>query len=168
VIAQIATPEILYRQPVDAALARFVGEAVILEGTVRGGVAACALGRLSIAHPAADGPASVMVRPEQIRFLARPNADTPRAKVLAVTFYGHDASVLLELETRAQRVVSRVPGYRAPKPGEDVRLTVEGTVMAYPQAEGDAAFVNSDLCEIAQFPKEPTSAEAFKIKEDLP
>ena len=57
VIAQIATPEILYRQPVDAAMARFVGEAVILEGMVRGGVANCALGRLSIAHPAPDEPA---------------------------------------------------------------------------------------------------------------
>ena len=36
VLAQIATPEILYRQPVDLAMARFVGEAVILPGTVKG------------------------------------------------------------------------------------------------------------------------------------
>jgi iron(III) transport system ATP-binding protein len=168
VIAQIATPEILYRQPVDAAMARFVGEAVILEGMVRGGVANCALGRLSIAHPAPDEPAIVMVRPEQIRFVTRQNADTPRAKVLAVTFYGHDASVLLELEAHAQRAVSRVAGYRAPKPGEDVHLSVEGTVMAYPQAESDAAFVNHDPCEITQFAEEPASAAAFKIKEHLP
>ena len=34
VVAQIATPEMLYRQPVDVAMARFVGEAVILRGTV--------------------------------------------------------------------------------------------------------------------------------------
>ena len=36
VLAQIATPEMLYRQPVDVAMARFVGEAVILPGTVSG------------------------------------------------------------------------------------------------------------------------------------
>ena len=44
-----------------------------------------------------------MVRPEQIRFLSKPDADAPRAKVMTVTFYGHDASVLLELEALATR-----------------------------------------------------------------
>jgi iron(III) transport system ATP-binding protein len=168
VFAQIASPEVLYRQPVDIAMARFVGEAVILPGTVKGGVAICPLGPLPVVISAAEGPASVMVRPEQIRFVAGPNADAPRAKVLAVTFYGRDASVLLELEARAQRVMSLVPGYRAPRPGEDVHLSVEGTVMAYPQSENGAAFVNTDPRETAQFPKEPTSAKAFKIKEHLP
>jgi iron(III) transport system ATP-binding protein len=165
--AQIATPEALYRQPVDAPMAQFVGEAVILPGAVVGGVATCALGRLPIARPAPEGPASVMVRPEQIRFLSKPNADAPRAKVVAVTFYGHDASVLLALEASAQKVTGRVPGYRAPRPGEDVHLSVEGAVMAYPQAEGDAAFAHSDPRKIAQFPMEPLSAQALGIKEHL-
>ncbi len=168
VFAQIATPEILYRQPVDIAMARFVGEAVILQGTVKGGVAICALGRLSIALPAPDGPVSVMVRPEQIRFLAGPSADTPWARVLAVTFYGRDASVLLELEARAERVTSLVPGYRAPRPGEEVWLSVEGAVMAYRQAEGETALANSDPREIAQFRQKSLSAAAFEIKEHLP
>jgi len=168
VFAQIATPEILYRQPVDIAMARFVGEAVILPGTVRGGVAICALGPLPVALPAADGPASVMVRPEQIRFLARSNSDAPRAKVLAVSFYGHDASVLLELEARAQRVMSLVPGFRAPRPGEDVYLSVEGAVMAYPQAQGGAAFLNPNPREIAQFRNESMNAAAFAIEEHPP
>ena len=35
-LAQIATPEMLYRQPVDAAMARFVGEAVLLPGDGQG------------------------------------------------------------------------------------------------------------------------------------
>jgi len=166
--AQIAAPEVLYRQPVDIAMAQFVGEAAILPGTVKGGVAICALGPLPVALSAADGPASVMVRPEQIRFLARPSAETPQARVLAVTFYGHDASVLLELEARSQKVVSLVPGYRAPRPGDDVYLSVEGTVMAYPRAESGSAFPNHNPREIAQFPKELTSAKALGIKEDLP
>ena len=101
VVAQIATPEMLYRQPVDVAMARFVGEAVILRGTVLAGEATCALGRLPLARPAPDGPADVMVRPEQIRFSATPNAETPRGLVLAVTYYGQDASVRLALAGRA-------------------------------------------------------------------
>jgi iron(III) transport system ATP-binding protein len=166
-IAQIATPEILYRQPVDAAMARFVGEAVILPGTVKGSMAICALGRLPAARPAPDGSASVMVRPEQIRFLSKPGADTPRAKVLAVTFYGHDASVLLELEAPATKVVSLVPGYSAPRLGDDVWLSVEGAAMAYPDAGQDIARVASSS-RSARLPKERKSAEAFEIKEHLP
>jgi iron(III) transport system ATP-binding protein len=46
VMAQVASPEDLYRRPVDARLAQFVGAAVILEGTVEDGVVECILGRL--------------------------------------------------------------------------------------------------------------------------
>jgi iron(III) transport system ATP-binding protein len=168
VFAQIAAPEILYRQPVDIAMARFVGEAVILPGTVRGGVAICALGRLPVTHAAVDGPASVMVRPEQIRFLSKINADAPRAKVTGITFYGHDASVLLELEACAQRVVSLVPGYRAPMAGEEVHLSVEGPVTAYPRADEEAASGEPSPPWAAQFPIEPLGVPELGIKENLP
>jgi iron(III) transport system ATP-binding protein len=168
VLAQIATPEILYRQPVDIAMARFVGEAAILPGAVRGGAALCALGRLPLARPAPDGSASVMIRPEQIRFLSRPGADTPRAKVLAVTFYGHDANVLLELDARATKVMSLVPGYRSPRPGDDVWLSVEGAVMAYPRSDQDTARVEPSPSGSAQFPIESLNVAAFEMKEHLP
>lgn len=167
VLGQIAAPETLYRQPVDIAMARFVGEAVILPGTVTGGVAICALGRLPVARLVPDGSANVMVRPEQIRFLSKPDAEAPRARVLAVTFYGHDASVLLELEARATQVMSLVPGYRAPRSGDDVWLAVEGAVMAYPRADQDAAGVAASRSTPAQPPIESLSAAAPGIKEDL-
>ena len=167
VIAQMATPEILYRQPVDAAMARFVGEAVILPGTVREGVAICALGRLPVALPMPDGLVDVMARPEQIRFLSKPDADAPRAKVMTVTFYGHDASVLLELEVLATKVMSLVPGYRAPRPGDDVWLSVEGAVMAYPRADKETARVEPSEPGGAQLPTKSLSVAALGIKEDL-
>ena len=47
-LIQVATPEILYRRPVDAELARFVGEAVLLPGVASGGRVACALGELTL------------------------------------------------------------------------------------------------------------------------
>jgi iron(III) transport system ATP-binding protein len=167
VLAQIATPEILYRQPVDIAMARFVGEAVVLPATVKGGVANCALGHLPVARPTLDGSSSVMVRPEQIRFLAKPDADAPRATVLSVTFYGHDASVLLELEAGATRIMSRVPGYRAPQPGDDVWLSVEGAVMAYPHGDEDVARFERSAPRRAQLPTKPLSFAALGIKENL-
>ena len=145
VVAQIATPEMLYRQPVDVAMARFVGEAVILRGTVLEGRATCALGRLPLARPAPDGPADVMVRPEQIRFVATPGAETPRARILAVTYFGQDASVCLALAGRPETIASRVPGHRAPRPGDEVRLSVEGAVMAYPRAASEAGPVELGL-----------------------
>ena len=106
VLAQVAPPEHLYRQPVDAALAQFVGEAALLPGVVAGGFATCALGRLELARAAPDGPADVMVRPEQIRFEPGSRPGAAQAQVLAVTYYGHDASVAVALDAGAERVTS--------------------------------------------------------------
>jgi iron(III) transport system ATP-binding protein len=167
VLAQIATPEVLYGQPIDAAMARFVGEAVILPGTVSRGVAKCALGLLPIAGVALDGVADVMVRPEQIRLVSGTNAEAPRAKVLSVTFHGRDASVLLALEGAALTVASRVPGHRAPQPGEEVRLSVEGAVMAYPRAPSDAEPGRIAPGIVMQFPTTTMSVPALAIKENL-
>jgi iron(III) transport system ATP-binding protein len=130
-LVQVATPEILYRSPVDAELAQFVGEAVLLPGAVEGGYVTCALGRLPLADRVPDGIADVMVRPEQIRLVAHPGAGVAQAEVLAVTYYGHDASVLLSLGGVAGTISARVSGHMAPQPGAEVGLNVEGTVMAY-------------------------------------
>jgi iron(III) transport system ATP-binding protein len=167
VVAQIATPETLYRQPIDVAMARFVGEAVILPGTVKGGAAMCALGRLPLARPAPDGPADVMVRPEQIRFVTTPSAETPRALVVGVTYFGHDASVRLALAAGPE-IVSRVPGQRAPKRGDQVCLTVEGAAIAYPHAASDAGLGSADPRSAARLSANPMSVAALGIEENLP
>jgi iron(III) transport system ATP-binding protein len=166
-VAQIATPETLYRQPVDTAMAQFVGEAVILSGNVRGGMAVCVLGRLPLARPAPEGPADVMVRPEQIRFMTSASAEAPRARVVAVTFYGHDASVRLALAAGSETITSRVPGHRAPKPGDDIRLGVEGAVMTYPRSASNAGGGNSEPL-VARFSASPKSVAALGIEENLP
>ncbi len=138
-LAQVAAPEDLYRRPVDADLAQFVGEAALLPGMAAGQVAVCALGRLPLALPTPDGPVEVMVRPEQIRFDSPTNADAVRARVVAVTWYGHDASVRVSLEAGPGDVTMRVAGHIAPKPGAQVWLSVEGVVMAYPRVGPSAA-----------------------------
>jgi iron(III) transport system ATP-binding protein len=66
-LVQTADPATLYRQPVDAEVAQFVGDAVFLPGRLEGGYVQCLLGRLAVHdRPAGTGPALVMIRPEQI------------------------------------------------------------------------------------------------------
>ena len=165
--AQTAAPEILYRQPIDAEMARFVGEAVILPATIRGGVAGCALGRLPVARLAPNGPADVMIRPEQIRLSPRQDPELARAKVLKVEFYGRDATVSVALDGDLQAVLCRVPGHRAPIPGEVVWLSVEGAVMAYPRLANGAAPTDPKPQRIGRCPEQPVSVTALEIEEDL-
>ena len=52
------------------------------------------------------------------------------ARVLDVSYFGHDALVRLELED-GRIVTARPPGYAAPGAGTAVRLAVRGPVHAF-------------------------------------
>ena len=136
-IVQTAGPEELYRLPADADLARFIGEAVLLPGTARNGSVTCALGQLPVEAPDAEGPVEVLLRPEQIRLLpAEGDGRTTaavKARVRGVVYYGHDASVRLELAEAAgaAELTARIAGYQCPHIGEEVAIAVEGKVVTY-------------------------------------
>jgi iron(III) transport system ATP-binding protein len=136
-VVQVAPPEELYRQPADAEVAAFVGDAVLLPATVRGGRADSVLGALPVAGAPDDGPATVLVRPEQIVLQPTVSGGVPGevvARVVDATFYGHDATVRLRVRnaegehSQSDMLVARTPGYAAPEVGSDVRLTVQGSV----------------------------------------
>jgi iron(III) transport system ATP-binding protein len=131
-LVQVANPVTLYRRPADPELAQFVGEAVLLPGVARHGSVRCLLGELRLAPGAPDGEVQVMLRPEQIRLTQGPGASGLAAKVVGVTFYGHDASVLLALPTNGLTLIARVAGHQSPEAGDEVGLTVEGDVFAFP------------------------------------
>ena len=139
-LIQTATPETLYRRPVTRELASFVGEAVLLPGMATRDRVSCELGELPLSGPIGQGAVDVMVRPEQIRLLrgeeTRPNgAAAYDAVVTEVIFQGQDAGVALQLRSDARTMVrARVPGYLCPRPGEQVRLAVDGEVTAYARA----------------------------------
>jgi iron(III) transport system ATP-binding protein len=130
VVVQVATPRTLYRQPADLALARFLGEAVLVPGIVLGDAVQCALGVLPVVSACADGPVQVMIRPEQVRLST--SGDGHPAVVRAVAFYGHDCSVTLTGVGLPGRFTALVPGHATPGLGECVGVRVEGAVMAYP------------------------------------
>jgi len=137
-VAQVASPAELYRLPATPELARFVGEAVTLRGVARQGQVKCALGLLQLAQGMPEGPVQVLLRPEQLRLtpLSDLNSATgAQGRVRDVTYYGHDASVTLELlegeSGHPLLLNARVPGHMSPRPGDLLAVSVEGEVIAF-------------------------------------
>ena len=141
----VARPEELYRRPVDAQVAAFLGEANLLPGKVEGGgVVSTCLGRLVLQEGASGGwggpgkPATVLVRPEQIEARTRnavPAGGGIPAHVEERSFFGHDAVLRVRTTSSSEppsALVVRVTGPGAPAPGSDVLLVVRGQVMAWP------------------------------------
>ena len=147
-----ARPEEVYRSPVDADMAEFVGEANLMDGKVVGGAVDTSLGRLVLqdglaaALAAGGNEATVLVRPEQLEVRARttaPASGAIPAKVVERAFFGHDA-VLHVVPDRGdpgeagrRPLLVRVVGPTAAQPGAEVLLTVTGPVMAWPSHRGD-------------------------------
>ncbi|MFC6284999.1 ABC transporter ATP-binding protein [Nocardioides sp. GCM10027113] len=132
-LVQAATPHDLYRTPADPDVARFVGGATVLPALVEGGHASCALGLLPLAEPCPEGPAQVLVRPEQIRLDGHDGAEgATEARVDEISFYGHDAAVRLYLLPDGPAVVARVLGLESPGVGATVKAGVAGRVVAFP------------------------------------
>ena len=135
-LAQVATPPDLYRSPADAQVATFVGRAAVLPGYVTDGIAKCALGTVEVASSGmrggVQGDALVVVRPEQI-MMTPTRSDGISARVVDVTFYGHDTAVHLDLLPAGPSVVARIFGVRVPERGAVVGLEVRGAVTAFPR-----------------------------------
>ncbi len=109
-LAQVDTPDGLYRRPVDPFVADFVGTASWLHCDASGGFAHTPFGRLPLSNTAARSghggssagaghTVNVMLRPEQLR-LAQGSA----AEVELVEFYGHDSMVVANLDGALLRV----------------------------------------------------------------
>jgi iron(III) transport system ATP-binding protein len=136
-LVQVGAPDQLYRFPADVGVATFVGAAVVLPATVAGDLAIGALGTLPVGPGSSQGAAQVLIRPEQLQMLPATASAGPgvRARVLEVSYYGHDAAVRLELVDGA-RVVARVSGSEAPPAGSEVEVVVAGRALVYEQAAG--------------------------------
>jgi iron(III) transport system ATP-binding protein len=129
-LAQVGTPQEVYRAPADLGVAEFVGVAVVVEADVVSGSASCDLGPLCVIAGPVTGPARLLVRPEQIR-VAGPAQAGVEARVVDVSYFGHDAAVRLEVRSSGRQVTARVLGASVPMPGSVVRLSVTGPVAAY-------------------------------------
>ncbi len=132
-VVQAAAPEPLYHAPADLEVARFVGEVVVLPAEVRDGVARTVLGRLPLLRGdhVSDGRGAVAVRPEQIR-LVRSGRGGVSARVVGTTFYGHDASVRLEVTGSDGVPVPILCRIQGPLPADaEVGVLVAGPVSFF-------------------------------------
>ncbi|MBO9523648.1 MAG: ABC transporter ATP-binding protein [Nocardioidaceae bacterium] len=129
-VVQVDSPTALYAHPVDPETATFIGGATVVSGQVRGGVALTSLGDLTVR--AEDGPARVLVRPEQVRLVELAEAGV-HGTVTEVSFYGAQVVVHLDLADGTP-VTARGSSAHTPESGEKVGLLVEGAVVAYPES----------------------------------
>jgi iron(III) transport system ATP-binding protein len=126
---QVGRPDEVYDAPVDVEVARFVGGGSLLDGEVRDGRAETELGELELANVVDDGPAVVLVRPEQLEI--HELGAGVSATVVEVDYFGAQVVVLLELPSGA-KVSARGPAARPPRPDDKVGVRVEGAVRAHP------------------------------------
>jgi iron(III) transport system ATP-binding protein len=85
------------------------------------------------------------MRPEQLE-LSRDSANLS-ARVIGVSFHGHDATVRLKActsDSACVELLARVPGFALPSVGETVTIAVRGEVVAY-VASPDAAGAHSTV-----------------------
>jgi iron(III) transport system ATP-binding protein len=135
-IVQCAPPEELYRRPADPGLARFIGDANLLDGVLDGGVVKTLLGRLpldsAVAAAGTVGQVTVLIRPEQIDI--EPNEAGIPARVMSYRYHGHDAvlHVQPERDAGAPPLVVRVNGGPHRPVGSEVTLRARGPVFAWP------------------------------------
>ena len=101
-IAQEGTPRDLYEQPADAFVADFIGDANMVDVTIRsvaGGMAQVELGPVTLSLPSrglAAGPARVAVRPESLLLGAAPVGPGLPGTVRKCAYLGNHLDLMVE------------------------------------------------------------------------
>jgi iron(III) transport system ATP-binding protein len=135
-IAQFGRPQELYEHPVDAAMARFLGEANLVTGVVAGKTAQTALGIVHLRaglDPQANGaPVVVLIRPEQIVASSNGGPGVP-GTVIECEYHGHDTVLTVRPDAagEATSLRARTDGIDPLAPGTAVTLSVRGDVLAW-------------------------------------
>ncbi len=134
-IEQAADPLTIYREPATLDVATFIGDAIVVEAQRHGQIANSALGQLNV-HNATGLPDRILavIRPEQVR-VATDGHGSVAARVIGVTFNGHDGLVSLAVQGLADPITARLRIDELPALHSEVRLSVHGTVCSYPNPE---------------------------------
>ena len=125
---QVGSPQYVYRHPTDRFTAEFLGDCISLLCTVASGVADCALGRIPVQGSAVDGPATLVLRPEQL--VATVVSDSERLNgvgtVIATEFLGHDVLLTIDPAGDTAPLIVRQHSLNPPPIDAKVRIEVVG------------------------------------------
>ncbi|HKT04934.1 MAG TPA: ABC transporter ATP-binding protein [Rugosimonospora sp.] len=133
-IVQAGSPDALYHQPVDADIARTLGEANLVPAALADGQADTAFGPLPVTVDSGGGSALVLLRPNQLQ-LTSPGPRSVEVQVAACQFRGHDYR--LELTPRSG---GDLPGgliaysATAAAPGHTAYVAARGVVHPLPRS----------------------------------
>ena len=142
-VVQTGAPQTVYMQPADPATASFLGEAIFLDAQLQAGSALCAFGRIATDAPAHQGPAQIMLRPEQIQMTAVdgaaplvPDGASIMGRVVSRAFRGPTCRVVVQPSGNgadapgAEISLVTYSPYALPV-GAPVRLDVQGTAHVF-------------------------------------
>ena len=131
-IRQVADPVTLYQRPASQAVAEFIGEAVVITGTVtdEGRHALCALGRIPLSTPGVPGAATIVLRPEDLALVAAHDAPVV-GQVAATRYFGHDGVATVQLDS-GEQVVVRTEADTLPALGTQTGVRSLGIAHAFP------------------------------------
>jgi spermidine/putrescine transport system ATP-binding protein len=142
-IEQLGSPRDLYTKPTSAFMARFVGEANLVHGTVTGVdpgddllTVSTAMGAMRGVGDAARGDAvQVLIRPEDLQFVEQ-DAAPLRGRLAEVFYYGSNLVATVEVAGQRLSVVTSGSSARVPEPGETVSLSVSSSDCLVLAADG--------------------------------
>ncbi|MFE6967618.1 ABC transporter ATP-binding protein [Agromyces sp. NPDC057679] len=143
-LVQAGDPAAVFDAPIDAGVAEFLGDVVMVPARSAGAdLADCAFGCLVVRHDRSGGAERVcaMLRPEQLRL--DPGAADGNATVVGVRRTGASAELRLRLGAAEfpVEVTHRVPLHEAGRfePGCPVQVAVDGGVVLYPEHDRPTA-----------------------------
>ena len=129
-LRQTGEPQSIYSKPDDLEIAQFLGEAVLVPAEVTDGAAACILGDIPLLNTIADGPGTLLLRPEQIAVV--PAGEGVLGVVLDSDYFGHDTTATVRIHGTETVVRLRQLNTAPLPPGKTVGLVVRGRGSIYP------------------------------------
>jgi thiamine transport system ATP-binding protein len=121
-LAQVGTPDALWRTPADTEVARFLGQHQLVDGVADDGHVTTSLGTLAVTSPL-RGPVTVLLLPGALDL--DPSGEIA-GEVVARRFAGDHHVLHVATGTEPELTVP-VRGTRGPRVGDRVRLTVDAS-----------------------------------------
>jgi iron(III) transport system ATP-binding protein len=123
-VVQVGTPDEVYAHPISPWVARFLGDAVMVDSVVQSGSVATTFG--SVETDLDEGSAvTVMIRPEWV--VVTPSAEG-RARIIDREFYGHDQRV--EIKVRGGSTIEALVSGRIPvRIGDTVDIEITDAIV---------------------------------------